>query len=74
MKRTSERKKGMAAARLGTSTDSEDVPQTAKGGEPITAQTPSSVSEGSQKAVTGRMPLTSERSVSQVEASRIEKG
>ncbi|CAN0275097.1 unnamed protein product, partial [Ascophyllum nodosum] len=73
-KRTSERKKGMAAARLGTSTDSEDVPQTAKGGELITAQTPSSVPEGSQKAVTGRMPLTLERSVSQVEGSKIEKG
>ena len=38
----------MAAARLGTSTDSEDVPQT---------ETPSSVHEDSQKAATGRMPL-----------------
>ena len=74
MKRTSERKKGTGAARLGTSTDSEDAPQTAKGGEPITAQTPSSVPEDSQKTVTGRMPLTSERSVSQVEGSKIEKG
>ena len=55
----------MAAARLGTSTESEDVPQT---------ETPSSVHEDSQKAVTGRMPLTSERSVSQVEDSKIEKG
>ena len=74
MKRTSERKKGMAAARLGTNTDSEDVPQTAKRGEPMAAQTPSSVPEDSQKAVTGHMPLTSERSVSQVEGSKIEKG
>ena len=47
--------KGMAAARLDTSIDnSEDVPQT--------AQTPSSVSEDSRRAVTGRMPLTSEGS------------
>ena len=74
MKRTLERKKGMAAARLGTSTESQDVPQTAKRGEPITAQTPSSVHEDSQKAVTGRMPLTSERSVSQVEGSKKIKG
>ena len=74
MKRTSERKKGMDATRLGTSTDSEDVPQIAKGGEPITAQTPSSVREDSEKAGTGRMPLTSERSVSQVEGSGNEKG
>ena len=45
----------MAAARLDTSIDnSEDVPQT--------AQTPSSVSEDSRRAVTGRMPLTSEGS------------
>ena len=57
-RRTSERK-GMAAARLDTSIDSEDVPQT--------AQTPSSVSEDSRKAVTGRMPLTSE-------GSKIQKG
>ena len=64
----------MAAARLGTSTYSEDVPQIAKGGEPITAQTPSSVHEDFQKAVTGRMPLTSERTVSQVEGPKIEKG
>ena len=61
----SERKKGMAAARLGTNTDSEDVPQT---------ETPSSVDEGSRKAMIGRMPLTSEKSVSQVEGSKIEKG
>ena len=74
MKRTSERKKGMAATRLGMSTDSEDVPQTAKEGKPFTAQTPSSVQEDSDKAVTGRMPLTSERSVSQVEGSEILKG
>ena len=74
MKRTTERKKGMAAARLVTSTDSNDVPQTAKEGEPITAQTPSSVHEDSEKAVTGRMLLTSERSVSQVEGSKILKG
>ena len=74
MKRTSERKKGMAATRLGMSTNSEDVPQIAKGGEPITAQTPSSVHEDSGKAVTGRMPLTSERSVSQVDGSGNEKG
>ena len=50
---TSERK-GMAAAKLDTSIDSEDVPQTAR--------TPSSVSEDSQNAVTGRMLLTSEES------------
>ena len=74
MKRTSDRKKGMAAARLGTSTDSEDVPQMAKEGEPTTAQTLSSVPEDFQKVVTGRMPLTPERSVSQVEGSKIEKG
>ena len=64
----------MAAARSGTSTYSEDVPQIAKGGEPITVQTPSSVHEDSQNAVTGRMPLTSERTVSQVEGPKIEKG
>ena len=52
-RRTSERK-GMAAARLDTSIDSEEVPQT--------AQTPLSVSEDSRKAVTGRIPLTSEGS------------
>ena len=50
-RRTSERK-GMAAAKLDTSIDSEDVPQT--------AQKPLSVSEDSRKAVTGRMPLTPE--------------
>ena len=60
----------MAATRLGMSTDSEGVPQiTAKGGKPMTAQTPSSVKEDTEKAVTGLMPLTSERSVSQVEGS-----
>ena len=64
----------MAAARVGTSMDNEDVPQTAEGGEPTTAQTPSSVEEDSRKAVTGRMPLTSEGSVSQVEGSKILKG
>ena len=74
MKRTSEKKKGMAAARLGMSTDSEDVPQTAQGGEPIMAQTPSSVLEDTEKTVTGRMPLTSEKSVSQLEGSKFEKG
>ena len=67
--------KGMAAARLNTSINIEDVPQTAEeGGEPMTAQTPSSVSEDSRKAVTGRMPLTSEGSVSQVEGSKLLKG
>ena len=66
--------KGMAAARLDTSLDSEDVPQTAEGGEPLTAQTPSSVSEDSRKAVAGRMPLTSEGPVSQVEGSKNLKG
>ena len=55
----------MAAARLGTSTDSEDALQT---------ETPSSVPEDSQKAVTGRILLTSEKSVSQLEGSKIEKG
>ena len=64
----------MAATRLGMSTNSEDVPHIAKGGEPITAQTPSSVHEDSEKAVTGRMPLISERSVSQVEGSGNVKG
>ena len=64
----------MAAARVGTSMDSEDVPQTAEGGEPTTAQTPSSVDEDSRKAGTGRMPLISEGSVSQVEGSKFEKG
>ena len=59
----------MAATRLGMSTDSEEVPQTAKGGEPRTAPTPSIVQEDYDKAVTGRMPLTSERSMSQVEGS-----
>ena len=59
----------MAAIRLGMRTDSEEVPPTAKGGEPRTAQTPSSIQEDSDKAVTGRMPLTLERSVSQVEGS-----
>ena len=73
-KRTSERKKGTTAIRLGMSADSKDVPQTAKGGNPITAQTPSSVHEDFEKAVTGRMPLTSERSVSQVEGSESWKG
>ena len=55
----------MAAARLDTSTDSVYVPQT---------ETPSSVHEDSQKAVPGRMPLTSEKSVSQPEGSKFEKG
>ena len=63
----------MAAARLGMSTDSEDVPQIAQGGEPILAQTPSSVLEDTEKTVTGRMPLTSEKSVSQLEGSKFEK-
>ena len=40
----------------------------------MTAQTPSSVEEDSEKAVTGRMPLISERSVSQVEGSESLKG
>ena len=64
----------MAAIRLGISTNREDVPQTAKGGKPINAQTPSSLQKDSDKAVTGRMPLTSERSVSQVEGSEKLKG
>ena len=65
----------MAATRLGMRTDSEEVPQiTAKGGKPMTAHTPSSVKEDSEKAVTGRMPLTPERSVSQVEGSENLKG
>ena len=63
MKRTSEKKKGMAAARLGASMDSEDVPQN---------ETPSSVDEDPQKALTGRMSLTLEKSVSQ-EGSKFEK-
>ena len=50
------------------------MPQTAKGGKPRTAQTPSSVQKDSDKAVTGRMRLTSERSVSQVEGSESWKG
>ena len=64
----------MAVTKLGMSTDSEEVSQTAKGGEPRTAQTLSSVQEDSDKAVTGRMPLTSKRSVSQVEGSESWKG
>ena len=64
----------MAAARVGMSIESEDVPQTAEGGEPMSAQTPPSVSEDSRKAVTGRMPLTSEGSVSQVEGAKKIKG
>ena len=64
----------MAATRLGMITDSEEMPQTAKRGEPRTAQTTSSVQEDSDKAVTGRMPLTSERLVSQVEGSKNLKG
>ena len=40
----------------------------------MTAQTPSSVSEDSRKAVAGRMPLTSEGSGSQVEGPKFEKG
>ena len=64
----------MVAARVGTSMDSEDVPQTAERGEPTSAQTPSSVQEDSRKAVTVRMPLTSEGSVSQVEGSKNLKG
>ena len=68
-------KKEMATIRLGMGTDSEEVPQiTAKGGKPMTTQTPSSVEEDSEKAVTGRMPLTSERSVSLVEGSESLKG
>ena len=64
----------MAAARSGTSIDSEDVPQTAEGGEPLTAQTPSSVDEDSRKAGAGHIPLMSEGSGSQVEGSKFEKG
>ena len=65
----------MAAIRLGMSTDSEEAPQiTAKGGKPMTAQTPLSVQEDSDKAGTGRMPLTSKRSVSQVKGSESWKG
>ena len=64
----------MTAARVGTSMDSENVPQTAEEGEPTTAQTPSSVEEDSRQARTGRMPLTSDGSVSQVEGSKILKG
>ena len=64
----------MAAARVGTSIDTVDVPQTAKGGEPTTAQTPSSVDKDSRKAGAGRMPLISEGSGSQVEGSKFEKG
>ena len=75
MQRTSLRKKGTAATRVGTSIAGEDAPQTAKeGGEIITAQTPSSVPEDSQKAGTGRMPLTSDGSGSQVEGPKFEKG
>ena len=64
----------MAAARVGTSIDSEDVPQTAERGEPTTAQTPSSADEDSRKAGAGRMPLISEGSGSQMEGSKLEKG
>ena len=65
----------MAAARVGTGIASEDAPQTAEeGGEPMSAQTPSSVSEDVRKAGTGRMPLTSDGSGSQVEGLKFEKG
>ena len=65
-KRTSEREKGMAAIRTGMSKNSAEVPPiTVKGEKPMTAQTPSSVEEDSEKAVTGRMPLIWEMSVSQ---------
>ena len=73
MQRTSQKKKGMAAARVGTGIASEDVPQTAEGGEPLTVQTPSSVEEDARKAGTGRMPLTSEGSGSQGEGPKFEK-
>ena len=75
MQRTSQRKKGTAATRVGTSIAGEDAPQTAKeGGDLMTAQTPSSVPEDSRKAGTGRMPLTSDGSGSQVEGPKFEKG
>ena len=65
----------MAAIRLCMSEDSEEVPPiTAKGENPMTAQTPSSVEEDSVKAVTGRMPLILEMSVSQVKDSESLKG
>ena len=44
-------------------------PITAKGGKLMTAQTSSSLEEDSEKAVTGRMPLILEMSVSQMEGS-----
>ena len=75
MQRTSLRKKGTAATRGSTSIAGEDAPQTAReGGELSTAQKPSSVPEDSQKAGTGRMPLTSDGSGSQVEGPKFEKG
>ena len=64
----------MAAARVGTSIDSEDVPHTTEAGKPTTAQMPSSVDEDSRKAGAERMPLISEGSGSQVENSKFEKG
>ena len=62
-----------AAARVGTTIDSENVPQMTEGGEPTTAQTPSSGDGDSRKAGAGRMPLISEGSGSQVEGSKFEK-
>ena len=56
----------MATIRTGMSKDSEEVPSiTAKGEKPMTSES----REDSEKAVTGRMPLISEMSVSQVEGS-----
>ena len=63
-----------AAARVGTGIASEDAPQAAEGGEPLTVQTPSSVEEDVREAGTGRMPLTSDGSGSQVEGPKFEKG
>ena len=76
-KRTSERKKGVPATRMGTSKNSkEGPPDTAQREKPTTSETPASVEgksrEGTLKAVTAQMPLTSGISASLVGSSESE--
>ena len=64
-KRTSGRKKGTTAVRMGSSKNSEEGPLvTAEMEQPPPLETPASVEgksrEGTLKAVTGQMPLTSD--------------
>ena len=73
-KKTSERKKEMPATRIGRSKNSEErPPDTVEREKPITSETQASVEgksrEGTLKAVTGQMPLTSDMSVSLVGSS-----